>query len=114
MKATLWQAGCNDEDLPETMLGLGGTPVAEEADTDEEDPATLGDIALLFASGGKTNTEIKAMDEEAQEAHCAKLKKMRDIKAARVGEVAAAAKCPAEHSTRESRIEWLFDYILEH
>ena len=113
LKATLWQAGNNDEDLPASMPG--GTPAEEEADTEEEDTAsTLGDIGLLFAGGGKTSTEIKAMDKEAQKEHCAKLVKSRDIKAARVQVVAVAAKCPAEITNREKRIEWLFDYILTH
>jgi len=113
LKATLYQGGCNDEDLPATLPG--GTPAEEEEDSEEEDVAsTLGDIGLLFASGGKTSAEIKAMDDEAQKAHCAKLVKSRDIKAGRVQEVARLAICPAEHTSREQRIQWLFDYILEH
>ena len=113
-KATLCAANSNVKDLPDPMMG--GTPVTEDANTDEEEDVTsnLGEIAVLFACGGKTLVEMKAMDSEEQKVHLAKLMKDRGIKAARVSDVAAAASCPSEHGTRDKRIEWLFNYILEH
>jgi 3-deoxy-D-arabino-heptulosonate 7-phosphate (DAHP) synthase len=98
-----------------SMLHVHSTPVTEDADSEEEDvTSNLCDIAVLFACSGKTLVEMKAMDSEEQKVHLAKLVKDRGIKAARVGDVAAATSCPSEHGTRDKRIEWLFNYILMH
>ena len=52
--------------------------------------------------------DIKAMDDEAKEAHAAKCASDRGIKATAVKDMAVKLKCPDEHTTQTARLAWIF------